>query len=372
MINIHEPNITFGDKIEVLKSLSTHWIGKGKKVDQFEEDLKKFLKLDNIITITSCTQGLYEIFKLLKTKTNKKEIIVSSLSFIGILSSIKSNHFDFVYADIDENYLSLTLDSIKEKITNDTCAVVIQHYGGRPNYQIEEISNYLKNKNIYLIEDCATVLGATIKDKHLGSYGDFAVWSFDATKVITSLDGGAIYCKNKKDEDSIKNAIHFGLVEAPTTFSKFNDNENKWWQLDPVSYGTKNILNNITASLGISQLKKINKFISRQKEIWQYYKNNIKNINVKSPLEPVENINESYFLFWLSSYKRNDLALYLKKNNIFSTFRYYPLHKTSLYHSDAYLPKTETIYKQIICIPCHKNLTNKNLEYIVKKINNFY
>jgi aminotransferase len=369
MINIHEPNITFIDKIEVLKSLSTHWIGKGKKVDQFEEDLKNYLKLDNITTVTSCTQGLYEIFRLLKTKTNKKEIIVASLTFIGILSSIKINDFNIVYADIDENYLSLTLESIKEKITNNTAAVVIQHYGGRPNYEIEKISNYLKNKDIYLIEDCATVLGATLDNKHLGSFGDFSVWSFDATKVITSLDGGAIYCKDKRDENIIKNNIHFGLIEAPTTFSRFNDNENKWWQLQPTSYGTKNMLNNITASLGISQLKKIDKFILKQKNVWQYYIKNIKNF--QSPSIAPSNINESYFLFWLFHEKRDILAEYLKENKIFSTFRYYPMHKTNLYKQECYLPTTEKIYKNMLCIPCHKNLTDKNIEYIVKKINSF-
>ena len=371
MINIHEPKITLSDKIEIIKSLSTNWIGKGKKVNQFEDHLKKYLNLDNIVTVTSGTQSLYEIFRLLKTKTNKKEIIISPLSFIGIASSIKINNFEIKYADIDLNHLSLSLDSIKEKINDNTGAVVIQHYGGRPNYEIQQISDFLKQKNIYLIEDCATVLGGKMNNTHLGSFGDFSMWSFDAVKIITTLDGGAIYCKDKNDLSIIENNIHFGLTDSPTTMSKFNQDIKNWWEIEPETHGTKNILNNITASLGISQLKKIDIFINKQKEIWNYYQQNIKNPKIILPQKTLHFIDESYFLFWVFTSKRNELAQYLKTNKIFSTIRYFPLHKTKLYNYNNYLDNVEKIYNDILCIPCHKNLTKKNLKYIVSKINEF-
>lgn len=372
MINIHEPKITLSDKIEMIKSLSTNWIGKGKKVDQFQDHLKKYLNLDNIVTVTSGTQALYEIFRLLKTKTNKKEIIISPISFIGIASSIKINDFEIKYADIDLNDLSLSLNSIKEKINHNTAAVVIQHYGGRPNREIQEISDFLKQKNIYLIEDCATVLGGKINNQHLGRWGDFSIWSFDSVKIITTLDGGAIYCKNKNDLSIIENNIHFGLIDSPTTMLKFNQDIKNWWEIQPQRYGTKNILNNITASLGISQLKKIDFFINKQKDVWNYYQDNIKNSKIILPQNPINFIDESYFLFWILSDKRNELAWHLKQNNIFSTFRYYPLHKTSLYGDNlCKLPNTEQVYNDLLCIPCHKNLTKRNLKHIVNIINNF-
>lgn len=372
MINIHEPNISFLDKIEILKSLSTNWIGKGDKVDEFENNLKNYFNFKNIITITSGTQALFEIFRLLKEKTKKREIIISSMSFVGIINSLIINNFNYIYADIDENYLSLSLKSIKEKINENTAAVVIQHYGGRPNYEIEKISHYLKEKNIYLIEDCATVIGATINDKHIGHFSDYAIWSFDCMKTITTLDGGMIYCKNKDDLEIIKNNINLGLMTSPNTLYSFNQNNNFWWEIKPSSYGLKNVLNNVTASLGISQLKKINKFIKKQKTVWDYYQNNIFNKKIKLPKNSDFEIKESYFLFWLFTDERNKLSQYLKTKNIFSTFRYYPLHKTSLYENkNISLPITEKIYETLLCIPCHKNLTIKNLKYIVNVINAF-
>jgi aminotransferase len=371
MINIHQPKIDLFDKFEILKSLSTVWIGKGKKVEEFEKKLQKYLSLKNIITVTSGTQGIYEIFKLLKTKNKKKEIIVASLSFIGILSSIKLNDFDYVYADIEEEYYSLSLNNIIEKITENTCAVVIQHYGGRPNYEIEKIAKYLQEKNIYLIEDCATVFGGTINEKHPGGYGDFSIWSFDCMKIITTLDGGAIYCKNGDDLQKIKESIHFGLVDSPTSYSAFQ-NKKQWWEINPQSYGTRNILNDVTASLGISQLKKIKKFIKQQEVVWDFYLNNIKNKKIKLPNAAQKNITESYFFFWLLSEERNELAEYLKKNNIFSTFRYYPLHKTEIYEKEnIVLKNTDHIYNNLLCIPCHKALSLKDLKHITKIINNF-
>lgn len=370
-INIHQPKIDLFDKIEVIKAISTVWIGKGKKVEEFEKKLQDYLFLKNIITVTSGTQGLYEIFKLLKTKSEKKEIIVASLSFIGILSSIKLNDFDYVYADIEEEYYSLSLNNIIEKITENTCAVVIQHYGGRPNYEIEKIAKYLQEKNIYLIEDCATVFGGTINEKHLGGYGDFSIWSFDSVKTITSFDGGAIYCKNDNDLQKIKESIHFGLVDSPTSYSDFLKKK-LWWEINPQSYGIKNILNDVTASLGISQLKKIKKFIKQQEMVWDFYLNNIKNKKINLPHVAPKNITESFFFFWLLSEERNELAEYLKKNNIFSTFRYYPLHKTEIYKKEnTVLKNTDHMYDNLLCIPCHKGLSLKDLKYISKIINHF-
>jgi aminotransferase len=371
MINIHEPNITLIDKFEIFKTLSTNWIGKGKKVEEFEKNLQDYLQLKNITTVTSGTQALYEVFRLLKSKTQKKEIIVSSLSFIGVLSSLKINDFDYVYADIDKSHLSLSLKTISQKITKNTAAVVIQHYGGRPNYEIEKIAKTLKQKNIYLIEDCATVFGATINNTHLGSYSDFAIWSFDSVKLITTLDGGAIYCKNNDDLQKIKENIHFGLVDSPTSYSTFQK-KNQWWEINPKSYGTRNVLNDVTASLGISQLKKIKKFINCQQDVWDFYLNNIKNKKISFPIESPPHIKESYFFFWILSPERDQLAQFLKTNDIFSTFRYYPLHKTELYHKEnVFLPNTDFIYQKLLCIPCHKKLTTSKMKYIVEKLNKF-
>lgn len=370
MINLHEPSISLLDKIRVFKSLSNIWIGKGKVVDEFEDKLKDYLKLDNIITITSGTQALYEVFKLLKDLTNKKDIIISPFSYVGIGGSIKSNDFDIVYSDINKKHLSLSLKGIRRKINKNTAAVVIQHYGGRPNWEIREISHFLKQRNIFLIEDCATVLGGKINNRHLGDWGDFSIWSFDSVKVITTLDGGMIRCKNKKHLEIIQNNIHLGLNDSPTTLSNFHQNDN-WWIIDPKTHGTKNILNNVTASLGISQLKKIDKFIRRQKKVWDYYQQNIKNSKIKLPQDPPHFVDESYFLFWVFCNERDKLATYLKESGIFSTFRYFPLNKTKLYFDDCNLPNSEEIYRNILCIPCHKNLTIKDLKYIVTKINNY-
>lgn len=379
MISIHEPNINLIDKLIILKSLFNKQISKDKKVNQFENDLKKYLQLKNIITITSGTQGLFEIFKLLKEKlydcTNvlkyDKEVIISSMSYIGIASSIKSNNFKIKYSDIDKDYLSLTLKSIKKSISKKTCAVVVQHYGGRPNYEIEEIYKYLKENNIYLIEDCATVLGGKVNNIHLGFFSDFTIWSFDPMKSITTLEGGAIHCKEEKDFIKIKNNIYLGLNDSPTSYNNFIVNKDEWWKLNPMSYGSRNILNEVCATLGISQLKRLDKIIDRQNEIWNYYYNNINNYKIALPKKPLVNIKESGYLFWLYCKDRNNLAKYLKENKIYSTFRYYPLHKTSLYKSNIDLPITEKSYKEILCIPCHKNLTNKELKYIVQKINQY-
>lgn len=372
MINIHEPHISLLDRLKLLKALSTNWIGYGEAVIKFESALKEYLCLENITTATSATQCLYEIFRLLKNETQKKEIIISSLSFIGIANAAAANDFKISYCDIDPDHLSVSYESLQKKINDNTAGVVIQHYGGRPNYDIIEISKLLKEKGIFLIEDCATVLGGKIFDIHPGSFGDFSVWSFDCMKTITSFDGGAIYCKNIKHLNTIKNSFYFGLSKAGSTLAKLQSNSDEWWILDPISYGTKNVLNNISATLGFLQLKKIKTFINRQKDICNQYRMKIKNPKIKFQKLPQSGVSESYFLFPIYCEKRNELALHLKNHKIFSTFRYFPLHKTNL-HKDHknYLKNTEETYSKMLCIPCHKNLKDKEIQYISKKINEF-
>lgn len=368
MINIHEPKISFGDKLKVLKALSTNWIGKGETVKLFEQSFANYLGVASVISTTSCTQALFEVFNYLKTITNKKQVVITSIGWIGIPAAIKLNGFDFVYCDISHEHNSMSFESLQKTITSDTVAVVVQHYGGRPNLEIEKIINLTKDKNIFVIEDCATVLGAKINNKHVGTFGDFAVWSFDAMKTITSGDGGMIFCSNKEHEKILRNNIFLGIDDNSSTFDKSKTSES-WWVLEPKSFGTRNIMNNISASLGLSQLEQLSNFIQTQNRIWNYYLNNIKNHLIKLPQST--NVEEADYLFWIYSEKRDLLASYLKRNGIFSTFRYYPLHKTLLYFSSQSLPNTERFYSTALCIPCHKNLSEKQIDFIVSKINDF-
>lgn len=368
MINIHEPKISFGDKLKVLKALSTNWIGKGETVNLFEQSFANYLGVDGVISTTSCTQALFEVFNYLKTVTNKKQVVITSIGWIGIPAAIKLNGFDFIYCDISPEHNSMSFESLQQTITSDTVAVVVQHYGGRPNLEIEKIINFAKEKNIFVIEDCATVLGAKINNKHVGTFGDFAVWSFDAMKTITSGDGGMIFCSNKEHEKALRNNIFLGIDDNSSTLAKSKTSET-WWVLEPKTFGTRNIMNNISASLGLSQLHQLPNFIQTQNQIWSYYLNNIKNSWIGLPQST--QVEEADYLFWIYSEKRDALANYLKQNGIFSTFRYYPLHKTSLYFSSQTLPNTEKFYSIALCIPCHKNLSKYQTKWIVSKLNSF-
>lgn len=370
MINIHEPKISLFDKLKVLQTLSTNWIGKGETVKLFEKSFASFLNVSTTISTTSCTQGLFEIFNYLKTITNKKEVVIASVCWVGIPAAIKLNGFSFVYCDINPEHNSISFESLVETVTENTVAIVVQHYGGRPNTQIEQIIALAKQKGIFVIEDCATVLGAKVNNKHVGTFGDFAVWSFDAMKTITSGDGGMIFCSNKQHETVIRNNIFLGLDENSSTLAK-SKVSNSWWSIEPKTYGNRNIMNNISASLGISQLSKLEVFLTKQNWIWNYYCQNIQNPFLSTPKLLTQNFKEAGYLFWIYSEQRDRVANYLKANRIFSTFRYYPLHKTQLYNHSKSLPNTELFYKTALCIPCHKNLSYSDVHYIVLKLNDF-
>ena len=151
-------------------------------------------------------------------------------------------------------------------------------------------------------------------------------------------------------------------------------NEN-WWEIELGSTSGRFVSNDIVSSIALEQMKKVDGFISRRKEIWDTYKSELKDLDLLVlPPEPEEGCTTSYFLFWLRIKNgwRDEFARYMVNNGVYVTFRYYPLHKIKLYKEFSLpLKNADEISDSTINIPVHQNLTNDNVEYIIKTIKNF-
>jgi len=378
MINIYQPSVGKEELDAVKEVFESNWLGKGPKTDEFIANISKKLitsnisgiayanaSVDNLMTISSCTEGIFQIMDLLDIKEGD-EVILPSISFVGVANAVVYKNATPIFCDVDKHTLNPTIEHIQEKITDKTKAIVVLHYAGVP-CDINNIADLCKEKNIILIEDNANSPFTRLNNKNTGTYGTFGVWSFDAMKILVTGDGGLIY-SNPKNIEKLKQLSYLGL-ETPSGLS--NPIDKKWWEFEVSMPGRRSVTNDIQAAIGIEQLKKVDGFISRRKEIHEMYSINLSNLDwIKLPVIP-NNVDSSYYMYHIQVDNRDEFAKYLKQNEIYTTFRYYPLHWVDFYKSNAVLPNTEYAATHTLCLPIHQSLSNKDVMYIINAIKQF-
>ena len=372
MINIFQPSLGEEELKAVGKVFESNWIGLGSKNDEFESELSNKLgcSRDNITTTTSCTEGFFQIIDYIGIGEGD-EVILPSISFIGIGNAILSKGAKPVFCDVNRHSMNVESGDIVEKITSKTKAVVLLHYGGLP-CEMDSVVRLCKQRGIVLIEDNACSPFSKYKGVNTGTIGDFGVWSFDPMKILVAGDCGLIYAKDKEDLKTIKERCYLGLTSGS---GLSNSVDNKWWEFD-VSYpGRRSIINDITASIGLEQLKKVDRFIHRRKQIHDKYTRGLKKLSwITTPPKFSSYVESSYYMYWIqleSEDDRNGLAKYLKENGIYTTFRYYPLHWVKYYDDNSDLPNTETAANTTLCLPLHQSLSFDDVNQVIEAIRNY-
>ena len=324
MINIFQPSVGV-EELESIKDIfKSNWIGLGSKTDELEKklSLKLGVSSENVTLTNSCSEAIFQVFEYIVF--DGEEVILPSMSFLGAGNAILEVGAIPVFCEVDERTLNPSVEDIESKISSKTKAVFITHYGGLP-CDIDGIVKLCDKYNLILIEDNAGSPFSKYKGKNVGIFGDFGVWSFDPLKVMTMSDGGLIYSKSKDDMVKLKEQRYLGL-KSSTGFS--NKIDKKWWEFEISTHGRRSIVNDLSSTLGLEQLKKVDKFIERRKEIACFYDESFRILDwLKTPPKFPAYVESSYYFYWIQVEKnRDELARYLKENEIYTTFRYYPLH----------------------------------------------
>lgn len=320
--------------------------------------------------MTCCSEGLFSSLKVLEINQGD-EVIIPTISFVGAANAICANKSKLVFCDVDKRSLNVTAKNIEQKITAKTKAVMILHYAGVP-CEMDEIMEMADSYHIKVIEDSACSVASKYKGKACGTIGDLGMWSFDAMKILVSGDGGALYVRDKERAEFAEKLMYFGL-ESKSGYS--NSVDSKWWEFEISQFGHRNIMNDVTAAMALVQLEKLNGFIKRRKEIHELYNKSLKNVSwLRIPDEIGKDRESSYYFYHIQLHndRRDELAMYLRKQGIYTTFRYYPLHWVSLYgHKNDIYSNAEYAANHTLCIPIHQALKNEEVKYIVEKIKEY-
>lgn len=343
----------------------------GPEMDEFEDKLAEYMGTKHAITFNSGTSALHAI--LLAHDVKGKEVIIPSFTFVSTATSVIMAGGTPIFAESEDKTFGISIESVKNKITEKTKAVIALHYGGTPSREIIELKKLCKEKNLILIEDNAESMGAEINNKKAGTIGDAGMLSFCQNKIITTGEGGAIITNDSEIYHKCKLIRSHGRLEGQEDyFSSIEDN-------DYISIGYNWRMPTMNAALGISQLKKIDRFISLRREKGKYIKKELEDINkITFPLEE-ENSKSVFQMFTMvlpEEKTRNNLQKLLQEKRIMSKVYFQPAHLKTIYtkqfnYKKGDLPKTELISQRVITIPFYPDIPYTDLDKIIKAIKEF-
>jgi dTDP-4-amino-4,6-dideoxygalactose transaminase len=356
---------------EVAKVLNSGYIGQGEKVEQFESKLQDFFMKDYIVTLNSGTSGLHLALDLLKKSSGKwpgledgDEVLATSLTCTASNFPILANNLNIKWVDVDPTTLNMDLDDLSRKISPKTKAIMLVHWGGYPNDldRIKEIQN--KCFELYgfkpaVIEDGAHSFGSKYKGKHIGNHGNMTMYSLQAIKHITSIDGGLLLLPHQELYDRAKLLRWYGIDR--------NSNRKDFrCEADIQEWGFKFHMNDVCATVGMENLKHADEIVSRHQSNAKFYDEHLQNIPGLTTLTRHEGHESAFWIYSMLVEDRDGFYKHMKDCGIVVS----QVHERNDKHTcvsdyKSSLPTLDRIIGKVVSIPVGWWVTDEDRQYIV-------
>ncbi|MGQ9460613.1 MAG: DegT/DnrJ/EryC1/StrS family aminotransferase [Candidatus Bathyarchaeaceae archaeon] len=351
------------DVIEVLRSGN---VRQGRKTEEFERRFCEKVGCNYAYAVNSGTAALHTAF--LSILKPGDEVIVPAFTFISTASTVVFSNARPVFADIDEETFTIDHEDVKEKISSRTKAIVPVHLFGHAA-DMKALQQIAEDHDLYVVSDAAQAHGTKVDGKDVGSFDDLNCYSFYATKIITTGEGGMVTTNNEELYEKGK------LIRSHGQKSKY------YHTLLGLNYR----MMDITAVLGLNQLDRLDSFVEKRRHNAMRLTEGIKNIEGIRPPVVKSNVYHSFYqysvLMDLSKYKctRDEFIEAMKAENIECVVHYpVPLTKQPAFEGIVKIngcPVAEDVSKRIFSIPVHPQLSNSDIEKILialEKVSSFY
>lgn len=353
-------SLDFKDFFAVLSTLKSPFLTCGPKVKEFEQAICNYTGAKYCVAVANGTAALHIAILALGIEQGD-EVITSPNTFLASANCILYAGGTVKFADIETETANIDSKEIEKQITNKTKGIIPVHFAGQ-SCDMEEISRIAKAHNLFIIEDAAHAIGSDYKDTKVGSckYSDMTIFSFHPVKTITTGEGGAITTNNKELYEKLLALRSHGMYKDGEMANN--------WKYEMRELGFNYRLTDIQASLGISQMKKLDEFKKRRREIVEYY-----NKNLGLPhLEEKDFSNACFHLYPVMVRNREEFYNKAKDVGLNLQVHYIPVHTQPYYKNlgfkDGDYPNAEIYYKKCISLPLYPDLTNKDLKEIVKRV----
>ena len=371
MINVYQPTLGKEELDALQEVFESNWLGKGKRVAEFEEKYAGHLgtSKDLVLTTNCCSEGLFSSMNLLDIQPGD-EVIVPAISFIGAGNAVCAHGAKLVLCDVDPRTLNARAEDIEKVITPKSKAILLLHYGGIP-CEMDEIMALAKKYNLKVIEDAAAGVCSRYKGKAVGTIGDMGMWSFDAMKILVCGDGAMLHFNTPELRHKADRWLYFGL-ETKSGYE--NSIAQKWWEFDISSFGHRAIMNDVTAAMALEQLKKLPMYMEKRKVVADFYNQNLKLFSwIELPPTQPEYIETSYYFYHvqITNGKRDQFAKFLRESGVYTTYRYYPLHRVPGYGVTGNFPNADYAADNTLNLPIHQSISQDDLNHILAVVKEF-
>ena len=359
----------------VSKVIKSGWVGLGPKTQEFEEKFAKYTGTKYAIALNSATAALH-LSLLVLGVTKGDEVLVPSLTFVSDAHAIMYLGAKPVFVDVDETTLCMDPKDLEKKITKKAKVVIPVHYGGHPA-DMDAIKSIAKRHKLFIVEDASHAAGSKYKGKMIGGLSDLGCFSFHAVKNLATADGGMVTTNDDGLAKKIKNLRWLGINKNTWEREELVQ-ERKYrqygWYYDVTELGYKYHMNDITAAIGLVQLKKLNTANKKRRKLAARYTDHLKDITwIETPIIKGDVISAQHNYVIKTSF-RNELNLYLKSKGISTGVHYMPIHHFTFYkqnHLTAKVPVTEAVWVRLLTLPLYPTLTIKDQNKIIKAIKSY-
>jgi len=365
---IEEPEIE-----EVVATLRSGWLGTGPRVAQFERDFAAYKGAAHAVALNSCTAALH-LSMLAAGLRPGDEVVTTPLTFCATVNAAIHAGLTPVLADVDPRTMNIAPDQIRAALTPKTRAILPVHFAGRP-CDMDAICDIAQERNLKLIEDCAHAIETEYRGRKSGTFGDLGCFSFYVTKNIITGEGGMVLAQNEEDAARIKTLALHGM--SKDAWKRFGDEGYKHYRV--VECGYKYNMTDMQAAIGIHQLKRIDEYRERRREIWQRYDQAFAGLPLGLPAPPDPQTRHARHLYTIlvdeseTGIARDDFLNAMSARNIGVGVHYlsipeHPYYQKTFGWKPEDYPNAMRIGRSTVSLPLSPKLTDDDVDDVVRAV----
>ncbi len=353
----------------VIDTLRSPFLTQGPKVGEFERVVAEYVGAKYAVAFCNGTAALHGACYAAGIGEGD-EVITSPITFAASANCIRYVGGTVVFADIDAVTYNIAPKQIRAKITEKTKAIIPVDFTGQPA-DVDEIMAIAKEHNLVVIEDGAHALGAEYKGRKVGIQADMTMFSFHPVKPITTAEGGVIVTNNKEYYKKLRKFRSHGIEQ--TSYAK----EQGDWYYEMTELGYNYRMTDLQAALGLSQMKKLDQFIERRREVAELYTEKLKIMEGVITPQLLENTASGWHLYMIQLEKGNRKQIFEKMRaaNIGVHVHYIPVYWHPYYQKLGYekglCPEAESWYEKALTLPIHPQISNEEIMFVIDKLNSF-
>ena len=347
------------------------WLGLGGEVHALEREFAQYIGSANAIALNSGSAALQLAVEAFQFEPGKK-VLVNNLTFVASATCILLNKLEPVLVDCDPKTLAIDLADAEHKTDKDTVAMVVVHYGGHPA-PMDQLMELARQRKLKVIEDCAHCLGGSYHGRKLGTWGDIGCFSFEEKKGMTTGDGGMMVANDAALIEPMRANRWVGIDKDTWRrregYTREAADDTRHWHYEVSVLGYKYNMNDLAASIGRVQLRRLDSFNTRRATIISRYLSRLAGVKTFEPLFPYTENAGAYWLFGMRTTDRDNVIRHLKSQRIATGVHYMPLSLHPLFAAfNRELPVSNKIWETLLSLPLHVDLTDDEVDRVAAAV----